>query len=798
MTIKKTKSKNRNSNIQGRKTRKGGSMFSSLKKAMSKLPGARTLANMMRKADKYGHLPLVNFYCAIMSRLAYFDEKGFIYAYTNIMGEHHEDNSVEKMAIFGKTLRDIINVGFDEDKSKVQTFLHSNDWHKDGDFKKDKKAQKEFDLYSIANQVNEIVIQVENILVGQPINKGEELAKCEAESKDNGGIKVISVAWSYYGNVYIVADRNMPNVIQVFFRGSYSAKTVAAWSSTKNIRPLITCPKDSEGKPVGYLYGAFSIASQMSHTIIEAMKYLTENNGMSKKTRLLVTGHSFGGALATVFAGLFTEAMQTPEYSNYPFQPEPVCITLGSPKVHNHHGSEKFCKLVFEDKILYQRNITRGDPAPMGPKTPEYAHPCDKGEAHKLEKDGLPIKQLINTNCNPTSNSLLLGSLSGLGSKLMSKRETAHDNKEKRLEERDKKMKKSGGAGSDKERKAHNSKMLHSVQMNNKKNLDCQVKRPRMYMANPFSYLSYLHINYITAVSLGSLLGSAFTKETKEVSYTKDKETVCRIVYMEAHHAPPGQCLPVHIKGVFLKYNELLTKEAINNEDTVKNLLEEGAQEVQDPSNTDGTMDTTNMLTTLPSEENQTPEQKQEIEEHQKEEEATLKGEVQPPVVMDPLKDLPQDVQMTPENFTMIMGKMEEFHDDDGDFEKGTSNTLKDWTNDRRFRNQVKQITISSGTPMPVFTGCLETSASAVSQASTSTREPGQSRVDALYSETGDEAPGVGVEGERSQALREGSTGGRRTRRKHRKYKKHNIHTNGKKHTTRKKHRKLKLRQKRK
>ena len=84
---------------------------------------------------------------------------------------------------------------------------------------------------------------------------------------------------------------------------------------------------------------------------------------------------------------------------------------------------------------------------------------------------------------------------------------------------------------------------------------------------------------------------------------------------------------------------------------------------------------------------------------------------------------------------------MEEFHDDDGDFEKGTSNTLKDWTNDRRFRNQVKQITISSGTPMPVFTGCLETSASAVSQASTSTREPGQSRVDALYSETGDEAP---------------------------------------------------------
>ena len=125
MTIKKTKSKNRNSNIQGRKTRKGGSMFSSLKKAMSKLPGARTLANMMRKADKYGHLPLVNFYCAIMSRLAYFDEKGFIYAYTNIMGEHHEDNSVEKMAIFGKTLRDIINVGFDEDKSKVQTFLHS-------------------------------------------------------------------------------------------------------------------------------------------------------------------------------------------------------------------------------------------------------------------------------------------------------------------------------------------------------------------------------------------------------------------------------------------------------------------------------------------------------------------------------------------------------------------------------------------------------------------------------------------------------------------------------------------------
>ena len=127
MTIQKTKSKskNKNSNIQGRKTRKGGSIFSSLKKAMSKLPGARTLSNMMRKADKYGHLPLVNFYCAIMSRLAYFDEKGFIYAYTNIMGEHHEDNSVENKSNALKTLdiafsKGIITKNFrDRNKSRI-------------------------------------------------------------------------------------------------------------------------------------------------------------------------------------------------------------------------------------------------------------------------------------------------------------------------------------------------------------------------------------------------------------------------------------------------------------------------------------------------------------------------------------------------------------------------------------------------------------------------------------------------------------------------------------------------------
>jgi hypothetical protein len=57
-------------------------------------------------------------------------------------------------------------------------------------------------------------------------------------------VKYKSICWSNYGEIYVVADKRMQNIIFVIFRGTYSAKTAASYSKPTSIIPLTACEHD--------------------------------------------------------------------------------------------------------------------------------------------------------------------------------------------------------------------------------------------------------------------------------------------------------------------------------------------------------------------------------------------------------------------------------------------------------------------------------------------------------------------------------------------------------------------------
>ena len=119
-------------------------------------------------------------------------------------------------------------------------------------------------------------------------------------------VKYISIGWSNYGEIYVVADKRMPNTLFLIFRGTYSAKTASLYSKPTSIVPLTVC-KGSNGEPEKFLYGIFKPRTEMIHTIIETMRYLAVDflkATTPNSVKIFTTGHSLGGAMCSDFAYL--------------------------------------------------------------------------------------------------------------------------------------------------------------------------------------------------------------------------------------------------------------------------------------------------------------------------------------------------------------------------------------------------------------------------------------------------------------------------------------------------------------
>jgi hypothetical protein len=226
-------------------------------------------------------------------------------------------------------------------------------------------------------------------------------------------VKYISIGWSNYGEIYVVADKRMPNTLFLLFRGTYSAKTAALYSKPTSIVPLKVC-NDAAGKPEQFLYGIFKTTSEMIHTTIEAMRYLaTDFLGavQPNSVKIFTTGHSLGGAMCTDFAYLWMGIKKTAPYNAAPYNvlaDNIICVSLGAPRCMGSSVAEKFCKAASQKKILFLRITTNGDPVPALPPKTGFQHPCSEDDKMRQQISQACAPQLT---MRPTPNINYAGNL---------------------------------------------------------------------------------------------------------------------------------------------------------------------------------------------------------------------------------------------------------------------------------------------------------------------------------------------------------------------------------------------------
>jgi hypothetical protein len=420
-----------------------------------KMKGSGFISNMSRSADQYGNLHFISLYGAILSRLAYNNDNKFLTNYNKIFGP----------VVIPEILEDINKVSVNNLNQEIndqQTFNLVNAQDNTNPLTKYEYTFKN-EHFIAFNELN--IPENVNIITGE--TKGTVKDVLKGSIPPEGTVKYISIGWSSYGEIFIVADKRMPQTLFVIFRGTYSAKTAALYSKPTSLVPLtIGCGKDE-----GFLYGIFKPSVELIHTIIEAMSYLatdflgaTETNSV----KVFTTGHSLGGAMCTNFAYLWVGIRKTAPYNAPPYNVlsnNIICVSLGAPRGMGSKVADKFCNYVKNNEILYLRITTRGDPVPGLPPKSGYQHPCSSDDT---------MRQVVSEDCN--ANLTARGTI--------------------------------------------------DVKYNSP--LDCQNYKTRVYAPNPLSHTIYLNILYTNAVDIVNFIKGVGI--AKEVAKTSTNQTVCRII----------------------------------------------------------------------------------------------------------------------------------------------------------------------------------------------------------------------------------------------------------------------------
>lgn len=261
-------------------------------------------------------IPFISYICSIYSRLAYLNPREFNDTYSEVFS----------------------------DKNKIITDQMTN-----------------FNDISLTNFFN---IETKNIMECNKIVNRIIYSK-QKKYIENQYFTFFSLSTSNYSGVFIIADKRT-NMITVAFRGTYSAKSALSYSNLSSTKPTLICDKN------GFLIGVFKIIHEIFNTILECIHFLRSDFLKSTPT-IITTGHSLGGACATIFSYLY--------YLNE--RKRICCITFGAPRVFNYDSIQIFNSFIIKNKILFHRYVTNGDPfAKLPPNIPKlttktFYHPDD-------------------------------------------------------------------------------------------------------------------------------------------------------------------------------------------------------------------------------------------------------------------------------------------------------------------------------------------------------------------------------------------------------------------------------------
>lgn len=359
-------------------------MFSGLKQRFQ---------NKNAPKSKYGNLTLISFLATALSRLAYFNDNMFLSHYAAIMGPVFHIQMLKSInAVPANNLNMLLNdtelLGLNNPSNPFKSYVYDSN----GNLQMDELKA------NIVQDINTINGEIKGTVPRYPLYSDPVAAK--AQTPQAGVVKYISIGWSDYGEIFIVADKRMPNTIFVLFRGTYSARTTYIYLKPSSLTPKKICPTSEDG----FLLGMIKISLELIHTTIQAVQYLATNflqQTQPNSVKIITTGHSLGGALCTNFAYLWNSAKSMAPYNAAPFNvvsKNIACFSIAAPRSMNESASNHFCNLVGTGQITYLRITTRGDPVPGMPlkslglitkANQGFMHPCstNPNERQKVSED---------------------------------------------------------------------------------------------------------------------------------------------------------------------------------------------------------------------------------------------------------------------------------------------------------------------------------------------------------------------------------------------------------------------------
>ena len=245
-----------------------------------------------------------------------------------------------------------------------------------------------------------------------------EMLNCAPELvlKNNPQLVFRAISDSNYGITYVFGDKRAPNLVWVVFRGTANAKSALAYSRPSSLTP--TKLVEFYGIIDAGLIGIFKILQEQIHIIVQmAVDVAHElNPGVQLapgSMKLLTTGHSLGGAMATAFAGEYVQQI-SPNLDRIIganiFDISIGCYSLASPRVFGPKEAAAFCCLTqastlckkdpatagvvapdsnVRGRISYLRVVTTLDLVTALPKI-GYEHPCSEfngGERDEITMD---------------------------------------------------------------------------------------------------------------------------------------------------------------------------------------------------------------------------------------------------------------------------------------------------------------------------------------------------------------------------------------------------------------------------
>ena len=411
----------KNKTKKNKRSKGGFPSFSKLTSLSSSSNTSNTNTNTNAVTDinpGIGNLSFITFIGTIMARLTYLKDCGFINRYMQIFGDQAKNPNYYKSivpnascdqytfapvfekdgkiiiqpypiptnalnAIRDSKIEEIFDDGFVFKNKGVSLYTNNSD-------------KKEYvNIIPFAKHVNYVNGEVTPNGVGEYVISEEEGGNSGFDNNDeniHGGanpetndindpneqVKYISIAWSNYSIVYIVADKRM-NSIWVCFRGTASVKSATSYLNTGALSPKKVCDNGD-----GYLSGVFKITTEQIHTLLESVRYLTTSflkPSQPESVKVFTSGHSLGGGMCTIFSYLWIGIRNDSYFSNngYEFLTKKiVCLSIASPRVINKVVCDKYQQFIKNKIIMYKRVITKGDPVPDLPlQTQGFIHPSN-------------------------------------------------------------------------------------------------------------------------------------------------------------------------------------------------------------------------------------------------------------------------------------------------------------------------------------------------------------------------------------------------------------------------------------